>query len=205
MTVTAGQILCRYYELRAKQGGPPKPSYFRKAAWGHADALLAWAGKVGISDPLGYVDFVFRARKYGADNRPGKPQIQQLHRLRSRRLADLFAEEWRANERALETRHEKLRDRAGSKQEQSVKHLRLLTKGQESAKHPYAASGRYDMCLVETDITGGYHPLSKHCPTCPVAVRCVAKLLQQYGYDVRALREGWLHRLPKEIAVAAIK
>lgn len=196
MQVTAGKVLQHYYALRAKRG-TRSPAFFRKKAWAHAEAFLKWCAKTGIEDPLRYLEFWFEVCDY-----TGKPP--QLHRLRSNNLAETYLSEWQQDERAAEDAYTTLKQRAGTREQQAVKALRVLTHGMEAAKYPYASTGRYELCLAEVSLTGGFHPSSRYCPTCPVAVRCAAALYRINGFDVVALRAGRLHELPKHIATAAI-
>jgi len=191
---TAGKVLQHYYGLREKRG-PKPPGFFRERAWGHARAFLAWAEEQGIDDPLRYLVYRFEVGDHN-------DRIPNLAQLRSNKLALIYLSDWQQGERDAADGYARLERRAGSKQEQAIKALRILTSGHEAAKTHYL--GRAELCRAESDITGGFHPESRFCPTCPQAVRCAAQLHKRFGFDVVALRAGRLHHLPKEVAAAAI-
>lgn len=193
---TAGKILQHYYALRAKRG-TREPAYYRKNAWKHAENYLAWCGRQEI-DPIAFLDFRFR----GSDHSGYVPRLDQLRR---NKLVPLFRAEWMQDELGAEVAYDRLKARAGTREEQTIKALRVLTSGQEAVKYPYALTGRYKLCLTEQELTGGFHPESRYCPTCPEGVRCAAALYQRYGFDVVALRAGRLHALPPKIAAAAVR
>lgn len=195
--VTAGKVLQRYYELREKRG-TPAPAFFRKRAWAHADAFLAFCAKAEIDDPLRFLEYRFEV----ADH---EGYVPRLYKLRSYRLAELYRSEWKQGERAADDAYARLKEVAGSRAQQAVKSLRVLTHGMERAKQPYAAAGNFALCRAQIGITGGYHPSSRYCPTCPEAVRCAAALYREHGFDVVSLRAGRLHALPQDIAAAAVR
>jgi hypothetical protein len=197
MEVTAGQVLQSFYKLRAAAGGAREPQYYRKHAWSAAEAFLVWAAAESV-DPISYLRFRFEA----ASTRGYTPGLK---RLRSGSMAKLWRSEWQRGERALDEGYQKLKARAGTLEEQAVKELLVLTDGMESAKQPYVRTGDLELCVVESEFTGGFHPASRYCPTCPHAVQCAAALHREYGYDVVALRAGRLHELPQKIAAAAAR
>jgi hypothetical protein len=197
MEATAGKVLQHYYELRRRQSGVRSPHFFRKRVWTHAENYLAWAAKAKV-DPLRFLEYRFRVGEHGR-------YVPKLNQLRSYELAKLFREEWMQDELGADRAYAKLERRAGTKREQVVKALRLLTPAMEAVKYPYVLRGRHELCLAESGLSGGFHPESRYCPTCPVGVRCAAKLYQVHGFDVVALRAGRLHELPKDIAAAAIR
>lgn len=191
MDVNAGMILQTYYRLRAKYG-IAEPKFYRKKKWEAAELFLAWCRKVEV-DPIKYLEFRFR-------NVPAKSAILPLYRLRNNRIAEMFKEEWAQDELAADEHYQKLEQAYVSDKAQTVRELRVLTKSQEVVKRNYW--GRAEMCMSEHEISGGYHPSSSFCPTCPAAIRCAAMLYKRYGFDVVALRAGRVQALPKEIVAA---
>ena len=193
---TAGKVLQHYYALREKRGVRP-PKFYRKHAWKRAEGLIAWAAEQGIKDVLRYLDFRLEVGDFNE-------RIPNLAQLRSNKLAEIYLSDWQVGERAAADGYERLKRRSGTKQEQAVKALQVLSPGHEAAKVHYV--GRAELCRAESDLsgTGGYHPESRYCPVCPQAVRCAAQLYQTHGFDVVALRAGRLRDLPKEVAAAAI-
>ena len=196
----SGKVLQMFFALTKERGGV-YPIHFRKKHWGHATAFLKWCSKEKIDDPLGFIRYRFVC----GDHRGYRPKI---HQLRSRALAAVWIA-WRAEEMQSQDRVDeaylKLKAQAGTKEEQFVKSLLLLDRGHESLRSAYARKGKPELCLVETDLSGGFHPDSRYCPTCPMASRCVAKLYKQYGFDVVALRRGDFRMLPAHIAAAAVR
>ena len=191
---TAGKVLQHYYELRQKRG-PKPPGFFRDRVWDHANAFLAWAAEQELDDPLRYLDYRFAVGDHNG-------RIPNIAQLRSVKLAALYRSEWKQGGRDAADGYDFVKRRSGTKREQAVKALRILTGANEVAKSHYV--GRAELCRAQSDMTGGYHPESRYCPTCPQAVRCAAQLHQTYGFDIVALRAGRLKYLPKEVAAAAI-
>ncbi len=196
MSVNAGDVLKTYYRLREDRGTRP-PTYYRKRCWEHAEAFLAWCAKQEIDNPLGFLRYRFEVGDHGR-------YVPKLNQLRSNKLAEVWRQ-WREGQQLEDDHAVVLEQKAGTKAEQAIKELRLLTRGMEAAKHPYASTGRHELCLAEVDVTGGFHPESRYCPTCPVGVRCAAQLYQRHGFDVVSLRAGRLHVLPREVAAAAVR
>jgi hypothetical protein len=77
--------------------------------------------------------------------------------------------------------------------------------GQEAFKRRHTAQGLSEVCLARIQHSGGYHPVSAWCQQCSCAVRCAARLNQEHGFDVVALRSGELRRLPVQIASALVR
>ena len=193
-TLTSGKVLQHYYAQREKRGIKP-PEYFRKKNWEHAQKFLDWAVEQKITDPLRFIDYLFEVGDFNQ-------RVPFLNRLCSAKLVAIYLSEWQQGERDAADGYDRLVRRAGTKQEQTVKALRILTPGMEAAKVHYVR--REELCQAESEVTGGFHPESQFCPTCPQAVRCAAQLYRRYGFDVVALRAGRLYDLPKEVARAAI-
>jgi hypothetical protein len=196
MAVNAGDVLIHYYKLRQEHGGAPAPQYFRKKTWACAEQYLAWCSKNQV-EPLGFLELVFKAGRISG-------RIPVLWRLRSNKLLEI----WRSNGEgaiAEERAGAKLMQRAGTRREQAIKNLKINTRGMESMRRHYAAQGTQQLCLLETDLTGGYHPESQVCPACPFAVQCSAGLYQRHGFDVVSLRAGRLYALPSDVAAAAVR
>lgn len=160
-----------------------------------AKTFLAWCEKKGI-DPGRYLTYWFQA-----GDKMGRRSINLL-RLRSNALAEAFVE-FGEGYVCEDERYRKLREEAGSKQQQQVKALRILTVGHEALKARYYGRNP-ELCLAEIELSGGFHPESRYCVHCPVAVRCAAKLYQVHGFDVVALRSGRLRDLPPDVAAAAV-
>lgn len=191
---TEEQVLKRFFTRAHERGGNAYPKRFFPRHYKHAETFLKWCAKQGIEDPLDYIDYRFSAADHSGF-------VPKLHQLRSDRLAQVWVR-WRSGEWQNEKQHERLKR---SHLQQSVKHLRELTRGQEVAKYHYVLEGKFELCFVESQITGGFDPRSRYCPSCPLAVRCAAKLYQEHGFDVVALRAGRLHALPPEVASVAVQ
>jgi hypothetical protein len=192
-----------FYALRSARGAPnpagserPTP-IIRTNIAEQLDGFLKWCRAQQIEDPLAFLDYRFRC----ADHTGYVPHV---HQLRSNRLASLWRE-WQEGEHLEEKRGETLERRAGSHLEQQVASLKILTAGHEAFKAPYAQSGQPDFCLAQIDISGGYHPESRFCPSCPRALACAVQLHRAYGFDVVSLRAGRIWALPREIAAAAVR
>lgn len=187
--IEAGEVLRTFYQEREKRG-VRTPTLFRKRLWGHAETFLAWCKAEGVDDPIAFLSWQWQI----AD---GANRLVQIHRMRSKKLAAAWKKqggEGRYLDRALAGDVEQ---RSGTVQKQQLNELRVLTVGMEAMKHQYAE--RRHLCIAEIEYTGGYHPESRYCPSCPLAVECSAKLYQANGFDVVSLRAGRLHALPSEI------
>jgi len=197
-TVSAGDVVREFYRIRHEHGGKAPPVGWAKArAEVPASQFLAFCQREEIDDPLAFI----RWRLDGAKHAGHPIAISHL-------CTPAFAERWREWGEGLSLQDRqaaKLARQAGTRREQSVKALRILTPGMEAVKYPYMSTGRSELCLAEISLSGGYHPESRYCPTCPAAVRCAAALCREHGYDVVSLRAGRLHMLPREIAAAAVR
>jgi len=186
-------IIDTYYELRARFGGRPRPNFRRSAVRG-ATAYVAWCERAGIDDPLLFLRYRFECAQYTGYQ-------MTWPRLRSNRLA-LVWQEWREGHALADVAAERLKAEAGTPRKQAIKTLRVLTRSMVEFQGRHL--GRAELCAVEVQFSGGYHPESRHCPACPAAVRCAANLYQAHGFDVVALRTGRLHALPADVAAAAV-
>ncbi len=188
--VTAEEIVKQFY-LLVKQ---PRPNFHEKPLR-HATSYLKWCKSQDI-DPVRFL-------RYRIENTSHSGHIPSLARLKSVKIAETWRQ-WREGQQYADDNYDKLKRKAGSKQQQGVKALRILTRSQEMVKHRYTADGRYELCITD-DYSGGFHPHSKYCPLCPANGMCVAKLNARHGFNVVALREGRLNKLPAEIAAAAVR
>jgi len=191
-------IIETYYELRDRIEGRPKPTRIgRKTITrnrANAAAYLKWCRNAGIDDPALFMRYRFECAKHTG-------YWCTWTKLRSNKLAVMW-KEWREGHALADVHAERLKHEAGSAKKQAVKTLRLLTRSMETYQARYV--GREELCAATTEHSGGYHPESSHCPTCPQAVRCAAALYQRHGFDVVALRAGRLHSLPADIVAAAV-
>lgn len=190
--VEAGEVLRAFYRAREKRG-IRTPTIFRKRLWGHAETFLAWCKKEGIGDPIAFLEWRWGLADEGN-------YLLEIHRLRSKKLAHAWLEQGGEGRQAEVARMVDVERRTGSIAKQAIQELRILTVGNEAAKYQYPDRRR--LCMAEMDYTGGYHPESRYCPTCPLAVECSAQLYARHGFDVVSLRAGRLHALPQEIAAA---
>lgn len=175
---------------------PSFPQGFDPKHFKQVTRFLKWCGKNDIDDPIGYLGYWF---KVGDHN--GQPP--EMWKMTSARLAELW-KRWLEGEHLEEVRYERLKQRAGSRSQQQIKALRILTRGHEAVKAPYWQKQQHTLCLTEIELSGGFHPESRYCAHCPVAVRCAAKLYTQHGFDVVSLRAGRLRDLPADVAAAAV-
>lgn len=53
--------------------------------------------------------------------------------------------------------------------------FRDLSTGAEIAKRNYLARGQAEVCLLNMDITYGFHPGSEQCKVCPIRLACAEK------------------------------
>ena len=195
--VDAGAVLNTFYRLREKLMGRRDPGWHHQDAVQNAQRFLEWCKAEKIDDPLAFIAHRFEAARYA------KHPIG-LKQLVSAKAAETWRE-WREGAQLETKKAARLERQAGSIAEQQVKTLRVLTRGMEAVKQPYVERQRFDLCLAEIELTGGFHPESSACKSCPIGVRCAAKLYQQHGFDVVSLRAGRLYALPKDIAAAAVR
>jgi hypothetical protein len=85
-----------------------------------------------------------------------------------------------------------------------IKDLRRLLPATESYQIMHLREGRADVCMATPDYSGGFHPKSRACVACPMAIQCAAKLCAAHGFDVPALRRDELYKLPSEVLAAVI-
>lgn len=193
---SAGTVLQTYHALRTKIFGVKPPRFFRKGSWKVAEQYLQWCDKVGIDQPLGFLEYRFEVAKH-------YEACPSLIQLRSNKLAEQW-HEWRGTEYDVQQWSEKKMREAGSIERQQLEALALLTKGQEAAKQPYFERKQLGLCVAELDFTGGFHPESRFCVRCPKAVQCSAALYQRYGFDVVQLRSKRFELLPPKIYKALV-
>jgi hypothetical protein len=198
-TVDAGDVAREFYRIREQHTGRPTPrGWSNQRTLDGARRFLEWCREQEIDDPLAFLRWRMDCAKHA-----GHPV--GMEQLRSAVLAGRW-KEW-AEGRVLEQRQaERLARVAGTQREQAIKALRILTPAMEAAKYPFASTGRHALCLAQPlDYSGGFHPESRYCPSCPLAVRCAARLYEVHGFDVVALRAGRLYALPREVAAAAVR
>lgn len=186
------EVLREYYRLlKSPFGGAPKSQI------PHAERYLAWCRERGIACPLEWLAFRFECTRGRY-----KPRLSTLP-------SEAVARAWLEcghEGRALAARRQRDLERvAGDVFVQRVKDLRILTIGMEAAKEPYLCRGEYSECLRSQRYTGGYHPDSKYCPSCPKLLECAAALHREHGFDVVALRLHRFDALPREVASAALR
>jgi len=191
-------IIDTYYELRFRFEKRPKPKTIGRKTLlrnrSHAAAYLKWCHNAGVSDPALFMRYRFECAQHSKYN-------LAWSQLRSNKLAVVW-KEWREGQTLADVASERRTAAAGSAYKQAIRTLQVLTRSMEEFKARYV--GRAELCVVEAQFSGGYHPESKHCPMCPSAVRCAANLYQLHGFDVVALRAGRLYALPPEIVAAAV-
>lgn len=193
--VEAGEVLRAFYREREKRG-IRTPTIFRKRVWGHAEAFLAWCRAEGIADPLKFLAWRWQLADEGR-------RLLEIHRLRSKKLAEAWLRQGGEQRRDVHAHMESVEARTGAIEKQAIRELTVLTRGMEAAKYHYAE--RRHLCVAEIEYTGGFHPESRFCPSCPVAVECAAKLYQAYGFDVVSLRAGRYHAIPRSVLAAAMQ
>jgi len=195
--VDAGDVVREFHRLRQERTGQRPPTFRRPEVLEAAQRFLDRFRELGADDPLAFLRWRWDAAQHAG------------HPVGLRQLAGdtTLITRWRDfghGHTLSAAASARLTRKAGTVDEQQVKELRLLTRGMEAAKAPHAARGRFDLCLVD-EFTGGFHPASRTCASCPEAVRCAARLYQSHGWDVVALRANRLHLLPKEVAAAAVR
>lgn len=195
MNVEVMDVVRKFRELRATQH-IAEPWRYRENVHKHADAYLKWCAKERL-DPLRFLEYLFACAAHAG-------HVVHASRLRSAKLAEHWRQ-WAEGQRLQQEHGEALERKAGTRAQQMVKELRVLTPGMEAVKQPYVAAGKYELCVAQPDLTGGFHPESIYCPRCPRAVECAARLYHTYGFDVVSLRAGRLQYLPAEIAAAAVR
>lgn len=185
-----GELLVKYYALRQQFFGVRPASFLRKNALKNIENFAAWCKNQGIEDVEGFLEFRMKC----AEHSKWVPKTSQL---RSNKIAEQWRN-WKAGEVAQERIEQQHMRQAGSAQQQQLQALRLLTPNQELVKARYAQSGKPQLCVLN-ETSGGYHPESRYCPACPMALQCAGRLHQQHGFDVVSLRANRLHALPKSL------
>lgn len=66
--------------------------------------------------------------------------------------------------------------------------FRPVKPAKEAIKARYVSQGLAELCRRATEHSGGYHPRSRWCQTCPEAQLCVAQTNDFYGFDVVKVR-----------------
>jgi hypothetical protein len=194
-----------YYHLRRyyKRPTPRKFSKKRLAADREAmSAFLDWCKQNGVRDPGAFMRQRFSDFQV-ASRRLAVPRITQME---SEKLLERW-QEWLEGD-TLRKRADRARTTEAAKQVDSevIKDLAgppLPTWEALKAKHRRAHEPL--ACLNVVGPVAGYHPKSLWCPDCSVARQCQDKLQAIHGFDVTALRLGWLHLLPSHIATALVR
>jgi hypothetical protein len=191
-----------YYQLRAKHRRPipRKLSAAHKADDAAAmETFLQWCQGKDIDDPAGYMAERFRS-VYLASRRKAVPRITQL-------ANDMLAKRWTGwieGERIAATSYTKrvAQDDQFALVVKSLAAAPHVTK--ESFKRRLAGEGA-EACMTMVHESGGYHPKSGWCQQCACAVRCAARVNEEHGFDVVALRSGALDKVPARVASALVR
>ncbi len=183
--MTVLKVIDAYNAQLSRVAAPTSQRRSKNSAADRANAAryLRWC-RANDVDPVRFIEFRFQ---YASAVR--HPLLSQLA---SSSALDRF------RERAAVSAHE--RDLHAMLASQPLRDLLYLNHGQEAVRRNYTLDGRPDLCEVQPSLSGGYHPESQWCPTCPRASSCRTRVNRAHGIDVVALRSGALDVLPREVA-----
>lgn len=191
--MTAGELLTHYYAQRARHFGRPNPKGWRNAAFDAAERYLARCEKEGV-DPLHFIEWrmqhTAKASRYApAITRLIGPKSLASYRERGRGVVHMQ----RAHD-ALTAEFDETRVSSGLRELAELHHMheamRMSHRGSET------------ICMVERELSGGYHPKSGVCQACPIGLRCAAALNEAYGWDVVNYRAGRVDVVPARLRLA---
>lgn len=197
-------LITMYREVAREFGRPGpsdptigRPSVMRREDLEIASRYLRWCEAKQV-DPLTFMQERFLHLKRVAQCRP------KFNALASEKLLEVWRKNQEARENEGRMRREQIRleHQAGTWAQQEIRALALLTKAMEDFKRPYLLSGQAELCLSAPHHSGGYHPRSSFCKTCPQSIRCAVALNQRVGFDAVALRAGRLDLLSPEVVSA---
>ena len=191
MGLTAGKFLQKYYAKRQEILGTKAPSYFRAKSWDHAESFLLWCKKNEVESVMEFLEFRLRTSQISGHK-------LAIGKLRSPKSLQAFRA-WGRDRQDDAVWEKQLASKSGTPQQQQIKALRILTRANLIVQERYSREGKHGLCLVEASLSGGYHPDSPYCPTCPEALPCAAQLHEEYGFDVVCLRKGLRQFLPAAI------
>lgn len=192
MKATPRAVLKALNEGRQHQRRPPLRWGFKIEK--QLKSFLSWCDREGIDDPLSYVKTWLEICHH-----EGYEPV--TFRMKSKKLAERW-KVWLSFQNAEEEHQKQLHAQSGNALQQRVVSLKLLTRANEAMKKQYAHTER---CVAEVELTGGWHPRSRYCQSCPLAGQCAAALERRYGFNVAALRTGHLHMVPRSVAAAAVR
>lgn len=159
-----------------------------RGAWDAAASFLRWCKAEGVEQPLLFMWLRFRVVRAGRKHASARPSLQNMASpaLLKKYFAIVERQQFECGmKKQFDTQHERS--------------LVSVASGNEAVRRDYVVSGRTDLCEVQQNLSGGYHPFSKWCPACPHAVSCAQRLNEREGFDVVSLRLG---RMTVEEAVA---
>lgn len=178
--MTAGELLTHYFRLRQRWYRKEPPKMWRNASFDAADRYLERCKKEGL-DPVDFLDWRLRWASMG-----GSPHAPALKRLVGPKSLRTYREMGCGIVKTARN-HEELTRAA----DDTARHLELI-RGvhhmHESMRQTHRGSPL--LCMVERELSGGYHPFSAVCPFCPLAHRCAEATNADYGWDVVAFRAG---------------
>lgn len=149
--------LQRVAETTGKRAYVKRPNHNNREVF---FGLHLWCAERGI-DPTAWIYSVF-----GALSWRHPVGLRDLFNEKRRRTYDqLYEGEWKAIAGIS----------ASLDQPHGFKPLQDLHDGAEIAKKNYAARGEHVLCMINIDITLGFHPLSEVCPQCQIRERCLAQ------------------------------
>jgi len=194
---TAEDVIREYYRylsiIERRQYKPPEfPS---QRLLDHAAAYLRWCEAKAVREPELFLRFrldTSRAARFRLAMRL-LPSDKQAARWHLSAGSHYRVKGWTARQ------HEGIRPGVDH-----IKALRPLIPAMEAYQYYHAVEGRQDACMATPEHSGGFHPKSRICPSCPKAIACSNAQNQREGFDVAALRRGEVWALPKAIASAAI-
>lgn len=187
------QLISHYRAVYAAFTGRPRglrPSSQVPADARAARAFLDWCAERGVPDIADFVRLRFEEVA-----RAGRFAHEAFGRDATPRFGSLASE----SVLALVMRRGAQAAAAATQRDQRVQHIRdlsYLLSSHEAVRRNNAQ--RPELCLSD-ELSGGFDPRSRYCPSCSVAGACSLRQNAREGFDVAALRGGDLHRLPLEV------
>jgi len=174
-------VLTEFCALYRKYGRPITTG-LKASSRQHVETYLKWCDANEV-DPILFMRDRFRRVALAS-----KGYLPGFRNLASEKLLAAWKTgESRAHREAADARL--TREAASTASRQHFDSLRAPPRpAQEQYKRTYVLSGRPELCRLSSQHSGGYHPKSSVCPTCPQAVRCAQDLNAQHGFDLVSVR-----------------
>lgn len=172
-------LLELFYELRKARTGQPVPDRINQTTSKALDRYIDWARNRGVNAEA------FMRWRMEAAERVG--YTLYLSGMTSDRHLKMWRE-WAGTKSAVKKQQAFIQGRVDPSAAQKLDLATKLLAQHEQYRRNMVDDGTPERCMKEPQYSGGYHPHSRFCPLCPMAIRCAVALNEAYGGDLVALR-----------------